>query len=322
MGQSKIDPQLLRPALATFATGVTIITAADPSGRPVGLTVNSFNSVSLEPPLVLWSLALDSRYLPMFRSAGTWAVHVLSDDQEQLSTRFASSRRSDKFTGVPYERGPDGTPLLPGCSARFICVTTFEYEGGDHAIFVGEVVDLETSERPPLIFHGGRYGRVLSSPRVPPDLPPGDDGEFGRHFIGHMIGRIYHAASRDVRREYRSRGLRGTDYTLLVSLGLGEGVPLGALRQRAQHGGGHISDEAVQRAVIRGDVVLGSGVIRLTSQGCRLLTELLAVMQASQLRMQSRLSPDEYGMLMDLLDKLDDNLAEDPNRGPSYACHA
>ena len=157
------DPQAFRDALGSFVTGVTIVTARDEAGRPYGLTANSFNSVSLDPPMVLWSLSQRSGSLPVFRDADNWAVHVLAADQQAMSDRFA--RPGDgKFAGVEDVDGPEGAPLLAGYAARFGCRARFEYEGGDHAIFLGEVVDFDRREADPLIYHGGRYGRVMRAP--------------------------------------------------------------------------------------------------------------------------------------------------------------
>ena len=160
------DHDAFRSALGSFVTGVTIVTARGHDGEPVGLTANSFNSVSLDPPMVLWSLSLSSRALPAFRDAESWAVHILAAGQEEMSQRFAT-RGADKFDGIGADDGPEGAPLIEGCAARFGCRARFEYEGGDHAIFLGEVVDFTRSEVEPLIYHGGRYGRVM--PAAPQD---------------------------------------------------------------------------------------------------------------------------------------------------------
>ena len=157
------DPQAFRDALGSFVTGVTIVTARDEAGRPYGLTANSFNSVSLDPPMVLWSLSLRSGTLPVFRDASSWAVHVLAADQQPMSDLFARPGE-DKFAGIDCPDGPEGAPQLDGYAARFGCTARFEYEGGDHAIFLGEVVDFDRREVEPLIYHGGRYGRVMRAP--------------------------------------------------------------------------------------------------------------------------------------------------------------
>ena len=156
------DPTAFRDALGSFVTGVTIVTTRDENGQPFGLTANSFNSVSLDPPMVLWSLSLESGTLPIFRDADHWAVHVLAADQQTMSDRFAQPGRA-KFDGLDLRDGPEGAPLLDGYAARFGCRARFEYEGGDHAIFLGEVVDFDRRDAEPLIYHGGRYGRVMGS---------------------------------------------------------------------------------------------------------------------------------------------------------------
>jgi flavin reductase (DIM6/NTAB) family NADH-FMN oxidoreductase RutF len=158
-----------RSALGAFATGVTIVTTCDGEGRDVGLTANSFNSVSLDPPMVLWSLARSARSLPAFVAASHFAVHVLAADQEELSLRFAA-RGSEKFAGLDLERGVAHIPLLRGCSARFQCRTAFRHEAGDHMIFVGEVADFDHSDRPELLFHRGRYSLAVPKPSSP--VPP------------------------------------------------------------------------------------------------------------------------------------------------------
>ena len=146
-----------RAALATFATGVTIVTALDEDGAPVGLTANSFNSVSIEPPLVLWSLSRQAGSMPAFAGGTHYAVHILAAGQHALAERFAQ-KQVDRFAGVAWQRGASGPPLLDGAAAVFECFNRSRYDEGDHVIFVGEVE--RCAHRPgvtPLIFHGGRY---------------------------------------------------------------------------------------------------------------------------------------------------------------------
>lgn len=156
------DTRQFRQALGAFATGVTIVTTRDRDGNDVGLTVNSFNSVSLEPPLVLWSLARSSaQLLTAFTEAEYFTVHILAADQEALSNLFAS-RGVDKFAGLDVQRGVGDVPLLAGCTARFQCRTAHRYAGGDHEIFLGEVVAFENTECAPLLFHAGRYASLAA----------------------------------------------------------------------------------------------------------------------------------------------------------------
>jgi flavin reductase (DIM6/NTAB) family NADH-FMN oxidoreductase RutF len=145
-----------RAALGMFATGVTIVTARDASGRLVGLTANSFNSVSLEPPLVLWSLAKTAGSMPVFARGSHYAIHILAADQKDLAERFAA-KVADRFAGVAWQPGPTGVPLIEGCAAVFECFNRSQYEEGDHVIFVGEVERCHRTQASPLIFHGGRF---------------------------------------------------------------------------------------------------------------------------------------------------------------------
>jgi len=146
-----------RAALGSFATGVTVVTALDASGQPVGLTANSFNSVSLSPPLVLWSLSRRAGSMPAFSSGSHYAINILAAEQHALAERFAS-KDIDRFAGVAFRRGAGGAPVLEGSAAVFECFNRSRYEEGDHVIFVGEVEHCERREGAlPLIFHGGRY---------------------------------------------------------------------------------------------------------------------------------------------------------------------
>ncbi|WP_221801621.1 flavin reductase family protein [Oceanobacter mangrovi] len=156
-----IDNQQLRQALGQFATGVTIVTTNTPQGEPVGVTVSSFNSVSLEPPLVLWSIAKSAYSCEAFEAASHFAVHVLGAEQQPLSDRFARSS-SDKFAGIELQQGINRLPLLTDCAARFQCAVEYCYEGGDHLIFVGRVMKLDLAEQPadPLLFYRSRYARL------------------------------------------------------------------------------------------------------------------------------------------------------------------
>ncbi len=144
----------LRDALGRFATGVTVVTTMTPRG-PLGITANSFSSVSLHPPLVLWSPARKSRRFPAFEAASHFAVHVLSAGQRWLAEQFA--RPGAGFAAVTFEPGIGEVPLFDGCTARFECRHEQAYDGGDHLIVVGEVLRLTQAELPPLIFHRGRY---------------------------------------------------------------------------------------------------------------------------------------------------------------------
>jgi flavin reductase (DIM6/NTAB) family NADH-FMN oxidoreductase RutF len=161
-----IEPKLFRQLLGCFPTGVAIVTTNAADGRPAGLTCNSFSSVSLEPPLVLFSLRKASSLLPTFVAAGTFAINILSQSQDALSGRFASSKIADKFEGVAWRRGPLGTPLVDDCLASFECTVHARHEAGDHEIFIGEVKHMaHGSPDHALVFYKGAYMMLAESLR-------------------------------------------------------------------------------------------------------------------------------------------------------------
>jgi flavin reductase (DIM6/NTAB) family NADH-FMN oxidoreductase RutF len=160
-GSSAIDPRDFRTALGTFATGVTIITVADSDGKPYGLTCNSFASVSLNPPLVLWSLGMFSQALSVFQNASHFTVNVLGASQQALANKFAKSSE-DKFAGVEWKPGLGNAPILADSVANFQCRAANRYYGGDHIIFLGAVEAYTYSRKEPLLFARGGYGQFLA----------------------------------------------------------------------------------------------------------------------------------------------------------------
>ena len=158
---SPIDPRDFRNALGTYGTGVTIITATAADGKPYGITCNSFASVSLNPPLVLWSLGIYSSSLAVFQNASHFTVHVLGNSQQALANKFAKSTE-DKFAGVDWTPGLGNAPVLAESVANFQCRSVNRYYGGDHVIFLGAVEAYAYNSGEPLLFARGAYGRFLS----------------------------------------------------------------------------------------------------------------------------------------------------------------
>ncbi len=154
--EALVSPQRLRDALGRFATGVTIVTCLDAEFGRVGLTANSFNALSLEPPLVLWSLRRQSAQMLAFARADHFVVNVLAEDQLALSRRFAS-RRDDKFDEGDWLPGEGGAPVLAGCAAVFECETFSRQDAGDHVLFIGHVLALAQAGLPPLVYQAGHY---------------------------------------------------------------------------------------------------------------------------------------------------------------------
>ena len=146
-----------RAALGMFATGVTIVTCRGANGELVGLTANSFNSVSLDPPLVLWSLSRSASSMAALAAGCHYAINVLAADQQALAERFAS-RGVDRWAGVAFTDGAQGAPLLTGAVATFECFNRSQYAEGDHVIFVGQVERCSHNpDASPLLYHGGRF---------------------------------------------------------------------------------------------------------------------------------------------------------------------
>ncbi len=158
-----MDTRQLRNALGRFTTGVTVVSCCDAHGRFVGLTANSFNALSLDPPLVLWSLRSSSPSMAAFEAAPRFAVNVLAEAQVDLSRRFASPAE-DRFAEGAWALGEHGAPVLAGCAAVFECETVSHQTAGDHRLFIGRVLACAESALPPLVFQAGHYrllGEVL-----------------------------------------------------------------------------------------------------------------------------------------------------------------
>ena len=160
-----IDPRSFRDTLGCFATGVTVVTSVSRDGELLGITANSFNSVSLTPPLVLFSMHRNAYSLKAFEEAGCFAINVLRDTQKQLSNVFAKAL-ADKWSGVEYEIWDTGSPILTDCLASFECRTQATHDGGDHVIFVGEVTRMvRNGEGAPLLYYRGGYCSLAEAAR-------------------------------------------------------------------------------------------------------------------------------------------------------------
>jgi flavin reductase (DIM6/NTAB) family NADH-FMN oxidoreductase RutF len=160
MTQAQTDTRALRNALGRFATGIAVVTAIDPDGHPIGLTVNSFSAVSLEPPLVLWCLDNGSHNLEAFRRASHHAINILSVAQQDISNRFATWP-TDRFVGLPWHPGVGGAPVFPACCSSFEVANETAHVVGDHTVFIGRIEKFsETPDLAPLLFHAGQYRKL------------------------------------------------------------------------------------------------------------------------------------------------------------------
>jgi 3-hydroxy-9,10-secoandrosta-1,3,5(10)-triene-9,17-dione monooxygenase reductase component len=278
-----------RAALGSFTTGVTIVTTRSSAGEDIGLTANSFNSVSLDPPMVLWSLARKSLSLPAFLESGYFAVHVLAASQEDLSVTFAT-RGADKFAGLTVTRGAGGIPLLPGCSALFQCKTAFNYEGGDHVIFVGEVQEFEHFNRAPLVFHSGRYAVAVEKAAVTPP-PSRDDAEpdssFSQDFLIYLLQRAHFQLFLSLRRDLERHGLSEDQWFVLSILGISDNRTIADLDRLLWYTGRRVTYELVASLTAGGFARLHGSYdpharVTLTDTGKRVVLELVAVAKATE----------------------------------------
>ena len=312
-----------RAALGTFATGVTIVTTRNRAGEDIGLTANSFNSVSLDPPMVLWSLARKSLSLPAFLESGHFAVHVLAATQEDLSVTFAT-RGADKFAGLAVTRGAGGIPLLPGCSAVFQCRTAFNYEGGDHVIFVGEVQEFDHFDRAPLVFHSGRYAvAVEKTPSAVPasreDAEP--DSSFSQDFLIYLLQRAHFQLFLALRRDLERHGLSEDQWFVLSILGISDNRSVAELDRLLWYTGRRVTHELLASLAAGGFACLhGTGTygpnahVRLTELGRRVVLQLVAVAKATESDAERNLG---YGETQQLKKALRDIIREtDPGSPP------
>ena len=307
--QQSFDSQRFRQALGTFTTGVTIVTTVDAAGNDVGVTANSFNSVSLTPPMVLWSLSRTSTNMAAFLAAQHFAVHVLASNQDGLATRFAR-RGVDRFAGMSPARGLGGVALLEGCAARFECRTAFRYEGGDHEIFVGEVMNFEHCELEPLVFKRGRFafavGKAPALAAADDSRPPAADGAFEQDFLVYLLGRAYHQLYLRIKPEIARRDLGDAEYFTLSMLGVRDGRTPEELDALLAYMGLRVTQSVTGRLAELGLVKVegtpgGAERLWLTAAGRRSLVELLAVAEAASADAERDLDPSESGLLRQLL---------------------
>jgi 3-hydroxy-9,10-secoandrosta-1,3,5(10)-triene-9,17-dione monooxygenase reductase component len=317
--------QQFRRALGAFATGVTIVTTRDGAGQDIGLTANSFNSVSLNPPMVLWSLSRHSLSLPAFMAAEHFAVHVLAANQDDLAQRFAT-RGADKFGALAVERGPGDIPLLEGCAARFQCRTAYRYEGGDHVIFVGAVVAFDQSERAPLVFHAGEYAIAARKQGMAAiaDPPPETDSSFSSGFLIYLLGRAHYQLFLRLRRELDQHGLAEADWFVLSILSTDEQQSIAQLDARLAYTGTQVTYDQIALLASAGFVKLHGayypGVpVSLTDAGRQAVIELVAAAKAAESDAERHLGYDETRLLKQWLRQIIDD--SDPGPPASWRRH-
>ena len=221
----------MRQCLSRFATGVTVIATRGQDGRYAGLTASSFNSLSLDPPLILWSLAASAASLEVFKGQRFFSVSILSVEQVELARRFAS-RVPDRFDGVPVHEGLDGIPLIDGAVGWFECERRTQHHHGDHWLFIGEVKRCAAAEGSPLVFRRGEFasagtlGAPVSSTVAPPSLQGGPEpqgrepGEhpFHEEYLPFLLARAGHHIAAGFNRQLQGHGLGMLSWRVLAAL--------------------------------------------------------------------------------------------------------
>ncbi|MEO7337743.1 MAG: flavin reductase [Caldimonas sp.] len=307
---ASFDKRTLRDAFGSFATGVTIVTTSGPAGADIGLTANSFSSVSLDPPMILWSLARTASSIDAFRESGHFAVHILSAEQEKMSARFAS-KGIDRFAGLALDRGPGGIPMLPDCMARFTCKLAYQYEGGDHVIFVGEIVDFSHSARKPLVFHGGRYGMLLPRQVTSAAEPLDVLSNLSSDDLLYQVSNAYLRTRRAVIDELAQHGWTAEEYAVLSITGQEDGLSVAEIVARSEKFRGQvISTATVERLIARGllhatQSTDGQARVNLTPEGRVSVMQLSAIRKSSEADVQRSLDPSEVQLLKHLLARLE-----------------
>ena len=309
---ASFDPKAFRNALGMFATGVTIVTARADDGTPVGITVNSFNSVSLSPPMVLWSLAKSARSLPVFSGSPHWNVHILSNEQEALSNRFARAGE-DKFSGLALHTAVNGAPLIPGCSARFQCRTAFQYEGGDHVIFVGEVVEYDSSPLPPLLYVTGGYALAARKAAAVATEPQAETASalYSENLLGYLLGRAHYQFVNGFRRTLGERSLSDADFFVLSLLSVREPLQPDEIAAHIAYTGIDIGAVTLQALCDRGLLQREPGAgLRLAAAGRDAILHVLAAAKSVEADVVDRIGELEAATLRNALKRL--ILATDP----------
>jgi 3-hydroxy-9,10-secoandrosta-1,3,5(10)-triene-9,17-dione monooxygenase reductase component len=275
-----LDLRAFRNALGQFATGVTIVTARDVSGERVGATVSSFNSVSLDPPMVLWSLDKRAHSRAIFEASTHFAVHVLRLEQQELARRFAT-RGANKFEGLGCDVGLGDVPLLSDCAACFECETKHRYDGGDHLIFVGEVQRFAHAASPPLVFHGGAFAqaRQLMMGQAADGGIDEATGRFGPDFLCYLLARAHFQTYRPLADEFQRVGMSEAEYFVLSLLCIRDGLTLANLGQMLAHTGHAPAPQDIARMVAKQWITVeaASGAICITQGGRRSYVVVLAL---------------------------------------------
>lgn len=299
-----VDTRELRRTLGQFATGVTIVTCLADDGTPVGMTANSFSSVSLDPPLVLWSLDRRARSFPHFSTARHFAFSVLAQDQVDLSNRFAQPG-AEKFASVDWRPGIAGVPLIPDPAAHFECAQHATFDGGDHLIIVGRVERFVRYDRRALVFAHGRYGAVAPHPGTAGDAA---EAAHERHpyddFLVPLLFRAYNHVFRGFQESLAAEESTGPQMRILAILSAAGPTDEETLLTRtmlSQSSYAEARDSLLSSRFVRR---AGDGALAVTPSGETKLGDLLRRAAERERESTRALDPAEVELLRVLLQKL------------------
>jgi 3-hydroxy-9,10-secoandrosta-1,3,5(10)-triene-9,17-dione monooxygenase reductase component len=301
-----MDPTAFRRALGNFPTGVTVVTTAC-DGVRVGLTASSFNSVALTPPLVLWSLSKRANCMSWFSKAEHFAVHVLSVEQLEISRLFATPG-IDRFQHLELLEGVGKVPLLSDCCARFECRKAYEYEGGDHIIFVGEVLKFDWCDKEPLVFRKGNYAIATAHPAA-----KAQSGELVSGGVIGLLGRCYQRINVPFRKHVESIGMDVAASKILALLSSRD-PPLLSVDSI----GTAFPDIDVERTL---GGLIGAGMVNLVGEpnptevrllppGARAIAPILAAALNVEQNVRTMLGAEGYSEVRSLLSTLSQKLVD------------
>jgi len=302
--ETSFDPKSFRRALGNFATGVTIMTAQNEQGEKVGVTANSFNSVSLDPPLILWSIDKRSTSFNVFAQASHFAVNILSADQIELSNQFARAKE-EKYANIDFDLGAGNSPLLKACSAVFECERYDILEGGDHWIILGKVINFQDYGRSPLLYHQGAYSSVLPHPRLNIQIE-----ETARTFPVHLYENMYYLLTQAVRtytNDYQPKqlasGFRTSEARLLLVLDSKTAILKDDL-QREVAMPVHELEQATEVLVQKGLLIDKENTLELTEQGvdrAKMLYKIAESHQAEVLQQYTDADKEKFKVMLKAL---------------------
>ncbi|MBP6345706.1 p-hydroxyphenylacetate 3-hydroxylase reductase component [Neisseriaceae bacterium CLB008] len=297
------DSKSFRRALGNFATGVTVVTAQDSDGNKVGVTANSFNSVSLEPALVLWCIDKRSSSQAVFDRASHFAVNILAGDQIALSNNFARPK-DDKFADISHQEGAGGCLLLDDCAAHFECELYQQIDAGDHVILIGKVVAFSDFGRAPLLYHQGAYSAVLPHPSLQRkrDAQPADQTTSGKlfHNMHYLLTQAVRAYQNDYYPKQLASGLRTSEARMLLVLDGGHAnCKVGMLKEVAMPM--REIEQAVEILKRKGLIQEDSESLQLTDLGHEQAGQLYAIAEEHQDQVFARYQPEQVALFKTML---------------------